>query len=155
MAVHTGLFKVAQNKSQLAAFMGHEIAHAIARHGAERMSQQLAVQGGLLGLDFALGMSETKNTSTYVQLAAAAASLGIILPFSREQEAEADHMGLLYAAKARYDPREAIALWKNFDAYGRDRAPEFLSTHPAPESRIERLEALMPEAMAICQQQAG
>lgn len=154
VAVHTGLFKVAQNKSQLAAVMGHEIAHAIARHGAERMSQQLAVQGGLLGLGVALGMSETENASTYVQLAAAAATLGVVLPFSREQEAEADHMGLLYAAKARYDPREAITLWKNFEAQG-DRAPEFLSTHPAPGSRIERLEELMPEAMAVYEQRAG
>jgi metalloendopeptidase OMA1, mitochondrial len=152
VGVHTGLFKVAKNKAQLAAVMGHEIAHAIVRHGAERMSQQLVVQGGLQGLDFVLGMSGTKSTSSYVQLAAAAATLGVILPFSRDQEAEADHIGLLYAAKARYDPRQAIELWKNFEAYGGDRAPEFLSTHPAPGSRIDRLEAMMPEAMAVYQQ---
>jgi predicted Zn-dependent protease len=94
----------------------------------------------------ALGVA---TNTTYAQLAAQAATLGIILPYSRTQEAEADHIGLLYMAEAGYDPREAIALWQNFDKLGGARQPQFLSTHPAPGSRIDNLEALMPEAMEV------
>ncbi|MGH6900279.1 MAG: M48 family metallopeptidase [Geminicoccaceae bacterium] len=146
VGVNTGLFKVAENDDQLAAVVGHEVAHAIARHGSERMSQGLLTQIGVA----ALGV--TTNT-TYAQLAAQAATLGIILPYSRTQEAEADHIGLLYMAEAGYDPREAIELWQNFNAFGGARPPEFLSTHPAPGSRIERLQELMPEAMEVYQEQ--
>ncbi len=146
VGVHTGLFKVAENDDQLAAVMAHEVAHAIARHGSERMSQQVLVEGGLQGLGAATG------NAGFVQMAAAAATLGIILPYSRSQEAEADHIGLIYMARAGYDPRAAIKLWKNFDALGGDRPPEFVSTHPSPGSRIERLERVMPEAMEIYEQ---
>jgi predicted Zn-dependent protease len=123
--------------------IGHEVAHAIARHGAERMSQGLLAQG--LGA-VALG---TGVNPQVVDLAAQAATLGVILPYSRTQEAEADHIGLLYMAQAGYDPREAINLWQNFNAFGGDRPPEFLSTHPAPGTRIDRLEELMPEALEV------
>ena len=143
VGVHTGLFKVVENDDQLAAVMAHEVAHAIARHGAERMSQQVLLEGGLQGLGAATGSAGT------VQIAAAAAKLGIILPYSRNQEAEADHIGLIYMARAGYDPRAAIELWKNFDALGGDRPPEFVSTHPSPGSRIERLNKVMPEAIDI------
>lgn len=143
VGVHTGLFKVAKNDDQLAAVMAHEVAHAIARHGAERISQQMLLKGGLQGVGMATG------DSGIVSLAAQAATLGIILPYSRTQEAEADHIGIVYMAKAGYDPRQAIELWRNMDAVGDDRPPEFLSTHPSPGSRIDRLQALMPEAMAI------
>jgi predicted Zn-dependent protease len=85
------------------------------------------------------------------QLAGSAATIGVVLPFSRKQEAEADHIGVIMMAKAGYDPRAALALWQNFVKYGGERAPEFLSTHPAPESRIREIQALMPEAMAIYQ----
>jgi predicted Zn-dependent protease len=143
VGVHTGLFKVAENDDQLAAVMGHEVAHAIARHGAERMSQGLLAQG--LG---AIAVGGGINPQI-VEIAAQAATLGVILPYSRTQEAEADHIGLLYTAAAGYDPREAITLWQNFDKLGGDRPPEFLSTHPAPGSRIDNLQQLMPEAMAV------
>jgi predicted Zn-dependent protease len=143
VGVHTGLFKVAKNDDQLAAVMGHEVAHAIARHGAERMSQGLLAQG--LGAVAVGGGIDPQ----IVQIAAQAATLGVILPYSRTQEAEADHIGLLYMAAAGYDPREAITLWQNFDKLGGDRPPEFLSTHPAPGSRIDNLQELMPEAMEI------
>ena len=143
VGVHTGLFKVAKNDDQLAAVMAHEVAHAIARQGAERISQQMLVKGGLQGVGMATG------DGSVVSLAAQAATLGIILPYSRAQEAEADHIGVIYMAKAGYDPRQAIELWRNMDAVGGDRPPEFLSTHPSPGSRIDRLQALMPEAMAI------
>lgn len=143
VGVNTGLFKVAKNDSQLATVMGHEVAHAIARHGAERMSQGLLTQTGL-----AVVGAATREGS-YVQMAAAAATLAIILPYSRTQESEADHIGLLYMAEAGYDPREAVALWENFEALGGDRPPEFLSTHPSEGTRIARLQQLMPEALAV------
>jgi predicted Zn-dependent protease len=142
VGVHTGLFKVAKNDAQLATVMGHEVAHAIARHGAERMSQGLLTQLGTA----ALGMA---TNPAYAELAAQAATLGVILPYSRTQESEADEIGLRYMAEAGYDPRESIKLWQNFEALGGQRPPEFLSTHPAEGTRIERLQALMPEAMEI------
>jgi predicted Zn-dependent protease len=142
VGVNTGLFQVAKNDDQLAAVLAHEVAHAIARHGAERMSQQVLMQAGLAGLGLA-------TDQTYAALAAQAATLVVILPYSRTQEAEADHIGLFYMAEAGYDPREAIALWQNFESYGGERPPEFLSTHPAPGSRIENLQRLLPEVMPI------
>jgi len=144
VGVNTGLFKVAKNDDQLAAVMAHEVGHAIARHGAERMSQQMAVQAGLSSLGLA-----GDTGSQYAQLAAMAATLGVVLPFSRTQEAEADHIGIIMMAKAGYDPRGAVTLWENFAKLAGDRQPEFLSTHPAPESRIQNLKALLPEATAI------
>jgi predicted Zn-dependent protease len=148
VGVHTGLFDVVENDDQLATVMAHEVAHAIARHGSERMSQQMVVQGGLQGLGAATG------NAGYVQVAATAATLGIILPYSRSQEAEADHIGLIYMAQAGYDPRAAIDLWRNFDALGGARPPEFVSTHPSPGSRIDRLRNLMPEAMEVYRRNA-
>jgi metalloendopeptidase OMA1, mitochondrial len=145
VGVHTGLFKVAENDDQLAAVMGHEVAHAIARHGAERMSQGLLAQG--LG---AIAVGGGVNPQL-VDVAAQAATLGVILPYSRTQESEADHIGLLYMAEAGYDPRESIKLWQNFEKLGGEGPPEFLSTHPAAGSRIERLQELMPEAMEVYQ----
>ena len=142
VGVNTGLFQVAKNDDQLAAVIGHEVAHAVARHGAERMSQQVLMQAGLAGLGFA-------TNPAYASVAAQAATLGIILPYSRTQESEADHIGLIYMAQAGYDPREAIALWQNFESFGGERSPEFLSTHPAPGSRIQNLQDLLPEAMPI------
>ncbi|MPY73561.1 MAG: M48 family metalloprotease [Alphaproteobacteria bacterium] len=143
VGVHTGLFKVAQNDDQLATVMAHEVGHAIARHSAERVSQQMALQLGLAGLGMA------GSGAQLAQLAGSAATLGVVLPFSRKQEAEADHIGVIMMAKAGYDPRAAVTLWQNFGKLGGDRAPEFLSTHPAPASRIQEIQALMPEAMAV------
>jgi predicted Zn-dependent protease len=142
VGVNTGLFQVAKNDDQLAAVMAHEVAHAIARHGAERMSQQVLMQTGLAGLGIA-------TDATTAGLAAQAATLVVSLPYSRTQEAEADHIGLIYMAEAGYDPREAITLWQNFESFGGERPPEFLSTHPAPGSRIQNLQNLLPEAMPI------
>ena len=147
VGVHTGLFRVAENDAQLATVLAHEVAHAVARHGAERMSQGLLAQG--LG---ALAVGTGVNPQV-VDLGAQAATLGVILPYSRTQESEADHIGLLYMAEAGYDPRAAIDLWRNFNALGGARPPEFLSTHPAPGSRIERLQELMPEALEVYEDQ--
>ena len=145
VGVNTGLFQVAKNDAQLAAVLGHEVGHAIARHGAERMSQGLLEQAGLAVL------GATTNAA-YAQLAAQAATLAVILPYSRTQESEADHIGLILMAKAGYDPREAVQLWKNFETLGGARQPEFLSTHPAPGNRIQNLEREMPDALAIYEQ---
>ena len=142
VGVYTGLFKVAKNDDQLAAVLAHEIGHAIARHGAERMSQGMLTQLGAAALGAA-------TSPAYAQLAAQAATLGIILPYSRTQESEADEIGLMLMAKAGYDPREAIKLWQNFEALGGGRPPEFLSTHPAEGTRIARLKELMPEALEV------
>jgi predicted Zn-dependent protease len=142
VAVNAGLFKVVQNDDQLAAVLGHEIAHVGARHAAERVSQQMIEQGGLQVLGAAT------QSQAVVQLATAAAMVGITLPYSRTQEAEADEIGLMYMARAGYDPRQAIALWQNMERAGGEGPIEFLSTHPSPGSRIERLQALMPKALA-------
>jgi predicted Zn-dependent protease len=142
VGVHTGLFKVAENDAQLAAVLGHEIAHVTVRHSAERISQQMVVQGGLLGLGAATG-------GEYVNVAKTAATLGLVLPFSRKQESEADQVGLRYMAEAGYDPHAAVKLWQNFAKAGGDRAPSFLSTHPAPDDRIERIQAQLADVMPI------
>jgi predicted Zn-dependent protease len=149
VGVNTGLFKVAKTDAQLAAVLGHEVAHAIARHGAERMSQGMLSQLGAAAVGIGTG------NAAYAELAAQAATLGIILPYSRTQESEADHIGLIYMAEAGYDPREAVALWRNFESFGGARQPEFLSTYPAPGSRIENLEELMPEALETYEARGG
>lgn len=154
VGVNTGLFKIAKNDDQLAAVMAHEVGHAVARHGAERVSRAVMVQAGLAAILSASQAGEEAQTENsqdakYRQVLAAAATLGFILPFSREQESEADHIGLRYMAEAGYDPRQSVALWKNFKASGGNRTPEFLSTHPLPDTRIAQLEALVPAMMEI------
>ncbi len=146
VGVNTGLFQVAQNDDQLAAVMAHEVAHAIARHGSERISTQLVLQAGLSAGSIIVG---SEAGDQYAQYAAQAATLGIILPFNRKQESEADEIGVLLMAEAGYDPRQAVELWRNFEAFGGDRPPEFLSTHPSPGNRIQRIERLLPRAMPI------
>ena len=149
VGVYTGLFKVAQNDAQLAAVMGHEVGHAIARHGAERMSHGILAQLGGVAVGAATG------SQAIVDVYSQAATLGVILPYSRGQESEADEIGLMLMAEAGYDPREAVTLWQNFAALGGERPPEFLSTHPSEGTRIERLQALMPKALEIYQQHQG
>jgi len=144
VAVHTGMFKVAKTEAQLAAVMGHEVAHATARHSAERMSQQMMLQYGLQAAG-----ATSEYAAQNIELLAQAATLGVILPFSRDQEAEADEIGLIYMARAGYDPRAAIELWQNMEAFTGPGGPEFLSTHPATGNRIAELNAAMPRALEI------
>lgn len=147
VAVYTGLLPIAQDENGLAVVMGHEVAHAIAKHGNERMSQGLLAQFGAIGLSLALARSPGVTSDIFMQAYGVGAQVGFLLPYSRLHESEADRIGLVLMAKAGYDPRSAIGLWQRMNARGGARPPEFLSTHPAPESRIRDIESLIPEAM--------
>ena len=144
IAFYTGIFSEAKNENGLAAIMGHEVVHALARHGAERMSTNSAAQLGLSVVTIALGVGPVGG-----ELASQALGIGVLLPFSRSHESEADYIGLLLAAEAGYDPRESVRLWQRMAQSSKGAPPEFLSTHPANETRIADLQEWMPEAMAI------
>ena len=148
VAVYTGIFKYAQNEAGLATIMGHEIGHAIARHGGQRMSQQMATNAALTGLSI-LGLSKMDPTKKTLAMAAlgAGATYGVILPFSRKHETEADEIGLVLMSKAGYDPRESVNFWDRFSQAGGKSPPEFLSTHPASTTRREHLRSLLPKVM--------
>lgn len=145
IGVYTGLLKVAQTDGQLAAVLGHEVGHVIARHGNERVSEQLATQGGLAALG-----ALTQNVSQQgllMGLLGVGAQVGVALPHSRTQESEADLIGLDLMSQAGFDPAESIALWKNMSqAAGGKAPPEWLSTHPANENRIQNLQAHLAQA---------
>ena len=146
-AVYTGMLRMAKSDDELAVVMGHEAAHAIARHAGERMSGNMVIQGALQGTSIALGdMSPAAREATMAALGVGS-NVGVLLPWSRMQESEADELGLLIAADAGYDPRTAIALWTRM-AEQSGGQPEFLSTHPSESTRIQRLRQLMPRAMA-------
>lgn len=151
IAIFTGILKPADTEGRLAAVVGHECAHAIARHGGERMSHNMAAQVVLTGVSTGLAFSEFSPAAQQATMQAfgAGAQYGVLLPFSRTHESEADEIGLYIAAAAGYDPREAVQLWKNMAALGGEKPPEWMSTHPADETRIARLEQLMPKAMEI------
>ena len=149
IAVYTGIFPVAKNEAGLAAILGHEVTHALARHGAERMSQGLLAQIGLEAASIALG-SGTNPAVAQATMAALGlgVNVGVLLPFSRAHESEADHIGLLLAAQAGYDPHEAIHVWERMEQLSKGQPPEFLSTHPGHGTRIKQLEEWMPEALS-------
>jgi predicted Zn-dependent protease len=147
VAVYTGLFPVAQDEAGLAVVMGHEVAHALARHGAERMSQGLAAQIAATGLAVAVGGSDPVTRNAVMGAFGLGAQYGVLLPFSRTQESEADHIGLILMAKAGYDPAAAIGLWQRMESNaGGQGPPEFLSTHPAYGTRQSKIESWIPEA---------
>lgn len=153
VAVYTGLIPVAKSDSGLATVMAHEIAHATARHGGERVTTGILAQIGAAGLSAAIGNDDPALTNAVMQAYGLGVIVGGILPFSRTQEAEADRIGLIYMAKAGYDPREAIAFWSRMENANRGKPvpPEFLSTHPGYGSRISNLRKWMPEAIQIYQ----
>lgn len=148
VVVYEGILPVCQNNDGLAVVMGHEIAHAIARHGNERMSQQMIVQAGSAAAAYAL---KEKPEQTQALLGAAiglGANYGIMLPFSRKHELEADRLGLIFMIIAGYNPEEAIPFWTRMASMGSgQKPPEFMSTHPSDAHRIEQLKALMPEVL--------
>ena len=150
IAVYTGIFPIAKNEAGLAAILGHEVVHALARHGAERMSQGMLAQAAVVGAS--LGAASQGVNPQIAQLAGGAlANYGFILPFSRKHESEADYVGLLLAAQAGYDPQEAIHVWERMEAAGGAQPAEFLSTHPSHGTRIKQLDEHMPEALALYQ----
>ena len=125
--------------------MGHEVAHAIARHGAERITQSMLIDLGMQAAQ--ISMEDSGQKKTVMGALGVGAQVGLMLPFSRSMESEADKMGIMYMAKAGYDPREAIAFWQRFGKGGGGAPPEFLSTHPANETRVAGLKAALPQAM--------
>jgi predicted Zn-dependent protease len=149
IAVYTGIFPVAKNEAGLAAILGHEVTHALARHGAERMSQGLLAQIGLEAAGIALGTG-TNPVAGQATMAALGlgVNVGMLLPFSRAHESEADHIGLLLAAQAGYDPVEAIRVWERMERLSKGQPPEFLSTHPGHGTRIKQLQEWMLEAIS-------
>jgi predicted Zn-dependent protease len=151
IGVHTGLFKAAKNQDQLAAVLGHEVGHVLARHSNERVSTGIAAETGLQITSAMLKGSTAKRQAIMAALGVGA-QYGVILPFSRTHESEADLIGLKLMAKAGFDPRQAVKLWENMSKLGGGKPPEFLSTHPSGKTRIHDLNRAMPEAMALYQE---
>jgi len=148
IVVYTGIIPVAENEAGLATVIGHEVAHAVARHGAQRVFQNQLVQTALVGASFSLGDMDYGQRQTIMGLLGAGAQYGVLLPFGRDHEVEADQMGLLYMARAGYDPRESIPFWERMGrAAGNGQPPEFMSTHPSHGTRIQNLQAFMDRAL--------
>jgi len=148
IGVHTGLLGVAAGQGQLAAVVGHEIGHVLAGHSNERVSTAYATQTGLQIVQVLAGAS-SPGQQQLLALLGVGAEVGVILPFSRAQEREADLLGLDLMARAGFDPRESVALWQNMAQAGGARPPELLSTHPSSESRMRDLQTRMPEALQL------
>jgi len=147
VAFYTGIMPICRDETGIAVVMGHEVAHAIAEHGGERMSQGLLAQMGGLALSEALASKPAETQQLWMTAFAVGAQYGALLPYSRLQESEADQMGLIFMAMAGYDPREAPAFWERMSAAGGGQPPEFLSTHPSDETRIRKLNEHLPEAL--------
>ena len=149
MVVYTAILPVCETDAGLATVMGHEIAHALARHGAERMTQQKMAEIGVAAASSTLGGVDPRDRQRVMQVLNAGAQFGI-LRYSRRHESEADHIGLLLMATAGYDPREAVKFWERMSKLtGGKRTPEFLSTHPSHETRIRDLINWMPQALTL------
>jgi predicted Zn-dependent protease len=152
IAVYTGIVPIAQNENGLAVVMGHEIAHALLRHGAERMAQQKLVQFGTMAAGLSLSDMDPQQQQMAMAALGAGAQYGLLLPFSRSHESEADHVGLMLAAAACFDPNEAPKLWERMaQVSSGNKPPEFASTHPADATRIRQLQQWLPEAEQIRQ----
>ena len=148
VVVYSGLMPVAQNEAGLAVVMGHEIAHAIARHGSERMSQGLLVEMGGMALSEALANKPEQTKNLFMKSYGLGTEYGVLLPYSRLHENEADRMGLIFLAMAGYNPNEAVSFWERMSAANKgQKPPELLSTHPADSTRINNIKRLIPEAM--------
>lgn len=144
---YTGILPLTQNEDGLAVVMGHEIAHAVARHGNERMSQGLMVQMGGIALSQALNEKPEATQALFLTAYGLGSQVGVMLPYSRKHEYEADELGLIFMAMAGYQPSEAINFWTRMSQLGGARPPEFLSTHPVDTKRIENIKRVLPKAM--------
>jgi predicted Zn-dependent protease len=151
IGVYTGLLDVAKNQHQLAAVIGHEIAHVQANHSNARLSTSYATQAGLSLVQVLAGAAGPEKQQL-MGLLGVGAQVGVLLPYGRSQESEADVLGIEYMARAGFDPRESVALWQNMSRAGGQQPPEFLSTHPAHGTRIEQLNAHMSKALALYKQ---
>ena len=152
IGVFKGLLDVTERQDQLAAVIGHEIGHVLARHGNERMSSQFVVGAGLAVAEALMRRPESDDGRVAMAVLGLGAQVGILLPYSRSHESEADRIGLELMARAGFDPAASLELWRNMSREGGGRPPEFLSTHPAPETRIVALEAQIPAAMELYRQ---
>lgn len=154
---YTGMMDVAETDDMLAAVMGHEVAHVTARHGAARMSRAMALSAGALAVGVAARDQDTETQQAIMIAYGLGATLGVELPYSRRTELEADEIGLLYAARAGYDPRAAVTFWERMQEAASDRAspPALLSTHPTDERRIRDLQEMMPKALEEYRQTTG
>ena len=146
-AVYTGILPYTQNETGLAVVLGHEVGHALADHGNERMSDALVAQMGGMALSVALSSQPQQTQQLFATVYGVGANVGFLLPYSRLHESEADRIGLTLMARAAYDPREAIPFWQRMSKQGEKRPPQFLSTHPAPETRIADIKKYLPEAL--------
>jgi predicted Zn-dependent protease len=150
IVVYTGILPIAQTDAGLATVMGHEMAHATLRHGSERLHKQKTTNTLLTGVQFSIGDMNIDQQRAIMGAIGAGAQYGFLMPFSRDHESEADKIGLMYMARAGYDPREAVTFWQRMaQASAGKKPPEFMSTHPSDQTRIEQLKRLMPQAMAI------
>src|SRR6266581_1167142 len=147
VAVYTGILPVTKDENGLAAVLGHEIGHVVARHGGERVSQQLLVNVGVESTMAALSIGNPATVQAVGSLLGAGAAVGVLLPWSRQQESEADHLGLILIAKAGYDPHAARDLWMRMGQQKGASQPEFLSTHPSDPTRVRQIEGWLPEAL--------
>ncbi len=147
VVVYTGILPITQDETGLAVVMGHEIAHAIAEHGNERMSQALLVEFGGIALSEALQSRPQRTQQLWMTAFGLGAQVGAILPYSRLHETEADHLGLIFMAMAGYDPHKGLVVWQRMAAQKGGSTPEFLSTHPSDETRIRKIQTYIPEAM--------
>jgi predicted Zn-dependent protease len=155
VVVYTGILPLTANEAGLATVIGHEVAHAIARHGGERVSEGLLVNVGLAAVNAGMGNRDPQTVQTVTGLLGAGVAVGVNLPFSRMQESEADHMGLVYMAKAGYDPHEALAFWQRMENASGGKMPEILSDHPSDSRRIQQIQGWLPEAMTAYNPQAA
>lgn len=149
VAVYTGIIPILKNEAGMAAVIGHEVAHATLRHGGQRLTANLGSQLGVLVLGQILSGKDNGNRQLVLAALGLGAQIGVILPFSRSNEAEADEIGLRYMARAGYDPKEAPLLWERFEASENGGPPVFLSTHPSSKSRQEELKKQIPEVLPI------
>jgi predicted Zn-dependent protease len=147
VAVYTGILPFTRNDTGLAVVLGHEVAHAIAEHGNERMSEALLAQLGGVALSVALAEQPEETQQLFMLAYGVTANVAVLLPYSRLHESEADRIGLTLMARAGYNPNEAVRFWQTMSEQGGSRPPTLLSTHPAPESRIEKIKSFIPEAM--------
>ena len=148
IVVYTGLLPISQNEAALAVVMGHEVSHALLQHGNQRMSQGLLAEMGEVALSVAVANKPAETQNLFLSAYGVGATVGVMLPFSRKQELEADRFGLIWTAMAGYNPQEAIPLWERMERASQGQSPpEFLSTHPSEGTRIDELQKFMPEAM--------